>query len=65
MPQAPNGNELKAIGDAWHRFCHKSGPLSRSNTKFHYHIEWFSVARLFDCLKTKQKAEIGVKMQFQ
>ena len=30
MPQAPNGNELKAIGDAWHRFCHKSGPLSRS-----------------------------------
>ena len=30
MPQAPNGNELWAIGVAWHRVCHKSGPLSRS-----------------------------------
>ena len=29
-PLAPNGNELKAIGDVWHRFCHKLGPLSRS-----------------------------------
>ena len=30
MPQAPNGNELWAIGYAGHRFCHKSGPLNRS-----------------------------------
>ena len=30
MPQDPNGNELWAIGYEGHRFCHKSGPLSRS-----------------------------------
>ena len=33
MPQAPNGNELWAIGYAGHRFRHKSGPLSRSIRK--------------------------------
>ena len=65
MPQAPNGNELKAIGDAWDRFCHISGSLNRIYTKFHYHIKWFCVARVFVCLKTWQKAEIGVKMQNQ
>ena len=30
MPQAPNGNELWAIGYAGHRFCHPSGPQGRS-----------------------------------
>ena len=30
MPLAYDGNELWAIGDAWHRLCHQSGPHGRS-----------------------------------
>jgi hypothetical protein len=46
-------------------FLSQIGSPQQIYTKFHYHIEWFCVARLFGCLKTWQKAEIGVKIQHQ
>ena len=55
MPQAPNGNDLKAIGDAWHRFCHKSGPLSRSIRTFTTILNGFALRVFLAALKHGRK----------
>ena len=55
MPQALNGNELKAIGDAWHRFCHKSGPLRRSIRNSTTILNGFALSVFLAALKHGRK----------
>ena len=55
MPQAPNGNELWAIGYAGHRFCHPSGPQSRSRRNSTTILHGFSLRVFLAALKHGRK----------